>query len=137
MSRTAWVLTGVALVIWLAFEDRSLAAVQLLGAAIVVSVLLTFRARRRAPNGWIGWIAAGGGAGALVGGVAALLIFVKTGAHAHPQPDFSMSDIMIVLGRTPIWILVGGLAGAAGFLLERARGQAASTDEPTRYNDSR
>lgn len=125
LSRSAWVLTGAALVIWLAFEDRGLAAVQLLGAAMVVSVLLTFRARRPGPSGWIGWIATGAGAGALVGVAAALLIVVKTGAHAHPQPDFSTSDVTTVLGRTPIWLLVGGLAGAAGYLLERARDRAA------------
>lgn len=104
---------------WLAFEDRSLAPVQLLGAAIAVSGLVTFRTRRQEPAGGIWWISAGAVAGALVVVAAALLILVKTGAHAHPDPDFSPSDLTVVLGRMPVWILVGCVGGVGGFLLER------------------
>lgn len=129
MSRAAWVLTGAAFLIWLAVEDRGLMAVQWIGAAIVASGLLTIRARRPTPAGWAWWLARGAAAGALVGVAAAILILVKTGAHAHPLPDFTATDVTTVLGRMPLWALLGGIAGLGGFLLDRAGAR-----QPPRYD---
>ena len=63
---------------------------------------------------------AGAAAGALVGPMAAVLILLKIGLHAHPVPEFSSADAAAVLARVPIWAAAGGLLGAGAALVERA-----------------
>ena len=126
LSRGAWILTGLLGVAWVGLEERGLGAVTLLAWMISLTGLLTARARRNRrepvlrPSDLRWWLLAGAAAGALAGPIAALLIPLKVGLHAHPVPDFSTSDVLAVLGRIPIWAAAGGLLGAGAALVERA-----------------
>lgn len=125
--RFAWIAVGLAGLVWLALEDRGVTAVQLLAAASVAAGLLTARARRPEPVRGRWWVVGGAVTGALVGPVAVLLILVKTGAHAHPQPEFRAEDVRTVLERSVLWAVAGGIAGAGAALFERSnRGRGAA-----------
>ncbi|HSR48984.1 MAG TPA: hypothetical protein VLL77_13460 [Anaerolineales bacterium] len=139
LSRFAWIAVGLAAFVWLALEDRGLMAVQLLAAGLAGCGLLTARARR--PGGVRGrwWVVGGVAAGALVGPVAVLLILLKTGAHAHPEPDFTVAEVETVVARFPLWLLVGGIAGGGAALLERSYpgGEAAQDRRGTIHPEKR
>jgi len=65
------------------------------------------------------WLQSGGWAFALLGAAAGLgsalaavgLVIIKAGLHAHGFVDFSLFQLTQLLARTPIWAVVGGLAG--------------------------
>lgn len=119
--RAAFALTGLATMVWLPIEDRSLVPVQLLAVAFAASGLLAARARRMEGSPELWWVGAGLVAAALVAPFAAFLLLVKTGVHAHPEPDLTVFDLGRVLERVPPWALAGGLGGAGAALIERWR----------------
>jgi hypothetical protein len=49
--------------------------------------------------------------------LAALFMILKLGLHTRAVPDFGVADLMTVLGRTPVWTVIGLLTGLAGGLL--------------------
>lgn len=119
-TRIAWGLAGLAWFVWLAYEDNGLTAVQLVAGLIAVATGLTVLRRLvddRAilPRtlvvrcGLVGLLG-----GATAGLYASLLITVKVALHTHPQPDFSILDLLAIVGRTPAWAAAGLLAGLAG-----------------------
>ncbi len=117
--RLAWILAGGGWFLWLPFEDQSLRPVMLVGAGLAFALGITLLARwaaRRSlsPLSWAaGALLAGGLAGGAAAPLAVVSIFAKVSLHGHPVPDFSAADLAVVIGRTPIWGLIGLLAGAA------------------------
>jgi len=114
LSRAAWILTGLLGLAWIGVEDRGLTAVITLAWMIALSSLLTVRARRGS------WVLQGAAAGVLVAPIAAVLILLKVGLHAHPLPDFSSNQVASLLARMPVWAAAGGILGAGAALIERA-----------------
>jgi len=122
--RYAWGLSGLGCAAWFAYEDRGLTPVVLLAAGLCLAAgltgwsrLLRTSGRRlgRRPAGAL----AGLLAGAAVGPSAALLILIKTGLHAHPQPDFTAADLGSVLSIWRAWTGAGLAAGwALGWLAQ-------------------
>jgi hypothetical protein len=116
--KLAWSLTGIAWFLWLAFEDRNLTAVIILSALIAGTSGIEVYWRWKKNQTGIGSDAVrvlliGVISGALVAPFAAILVMLKTALHQHPVSDFSAADLQILIGRIPIWTLVGGLLGAA------------------------
>ncbi len=113
-------LTGVAAFVWLSLEENSLWSVLSLGgAAAVLSVLhmhyayaLWTRFRRGLDAALIGGLIGGGTVS-----TAACLMFLKTAAHAHIVPDYSLEQMLGMLARLPTWTAAGILLGAAFSLL--------------------
>ena len=122
LSRAAWILTGLLGLAWIGVEDRGLTAVITLAWMIALSSLLTVRARRGSPGagGMRSWVLQGAAAGVLVAPIAAVLILLKVGLHAHPLPDFSSNQVASLLARMPVWAAAGGILGAGAALIERA-----------------
>lgn len=119
-TRIAWGLAGLAWFVWLAYEDNGLIAVQLVATLIAAATGLTVLRRAQDDKaipprtlvvrcGLVGLLS-----GSTVGLYAALLITVKVALHAHPQPDFSILDLLRILSRTPVWAAAGLLVGLAG-----------------------
>jgi hypothetical protein len=120
--RYAWGLSGLGCAAWFAYEDRGLTPVVLLAAGLCLAAGLTGWYRlQRTPRRRLGRRAAGALAGLLAGAAvgpsAALLILIKTGLHAHPQPDFTAADLGSVLSVWRAWTGAGLAAGwAMGWL---------------------
>lgn len=121
--RRAWTAAlAAAWFVWLVSESTQTAVVLLLSLAAVASAGLPRAARRvtAAPGGMRrAAIAALAGCllGALVPLLAAVMMLVKVSLHSHATPDFSTGDLVAVLVRTPVWVIGGGLLGAAAGLL--------------------
>jgi hypothetical protein len=129
------VLLGIALFIWLPFEDTRLNLVLLFSAALVLLFLSRYLLSKHAAH----WLAAISqpGSGSLPGVVfyalfglvaglavtpgAILLMVFKIGVHSHPVPDFSIDQVMWVIQRTPAWGLGGLLLGLGIGLFQIAR----------------
>lgn len=119
MRRVAWGVAGLLLFFWIAYEDRGLVALSFVAAAIAFAGGLTVFTR------WIGteelsrrsWlirtVGAGLVAGAAIGPITALLMLVKLGLHAHPDPDFGPEQFVLALTRTVYWTGLGALIGLA------------------------
>lgn len=104
--------------IWLSFEDTHTLTVLTLGSAICLW-LCCYWLSPIASNNWKGFaLHALGGmlAGTAVIPVTLLLMALKTGLHAHPEPDFSAQQILSLLDRLPIWSAAGLLSGLAAGL---------------------
>ncbi len=124
----AWVAgLGLASFAWLVSESNQITPVLLLSAAWVASVGVPRAARRIAARGGrrrAGIAAlAGGILGALVPLLTVALMLIKVALHSHVQPDFSLGDLLVVLGRIPAWAIGAGLLGAAAGLVSAARAQ--------------
>lgn len=142
--RLAWGLSGLGCAAWFAYEDRGLTAVVLLAAGLCLAAGLTGRSRlQRTPMRRLGRRSAGALAGLLAGAAvgpsAALLILIKTGLHAHPQPDFTAADLAAALSVWRAWTGAGLAAGWAIGWLAQERAERPPDDSiapPTRlpYN---
>jgi hypothetical protein len=55
-------------------------------------------------------------AGLLVSPLAFTLMSLKSGLHAHPQPDYSLEQIQAIFSRTPYFAATGLLLGLASAL---------------------
>lgn len=53
--------------------------------------------------------------------IAALLMLLKTGWHAHIFPDFPFGMILDTLGRAPAWAMAGALVGLGLALIAVAK----------------
>ena len=104
---------GIGFFLWLPFEDIDIlwplffsALIILWLAARLWLALPEASARRGFMLPLIGTLA-----GLLVTPLALFLMAVKTGVHGHTGPDFSGSQILVTLERTPYWALAGLLLG--------------------------
>ncbi len=117
--RIAWGLAGLLWFFWIAYEDQGLVALSFVAAAIAFAAGLTVlnrwaagemlpRRRWLLHSGSVGLVA-----GAAIGPLTALLMLVKLGLHAHPDPDFGPEQFMMALSRTFYWAGLGTLIGLA------------------------
>lgn len=119
VRRVAWGLAGILWFFWIAFEDQGLEAISFVAAAIAFAAGLTALNRRGADDklsrrAWL-MRTAGVGlvAGAAVGPLTAMLMLIKLGLHAHPDPDFGPEQFLLALTRTIYWAGLGALIGLA------------------------
>lgn len=110
---------GIALLLWLPFEDTHLAWIYFF--ALLISLLAVLRLTRipgaQSPGRKsLTRLLAGLGGGLLVTPAALLLMAFKSGIHGHGFPDFTPEQVLTVLNSAPLWVLAGLLAGA-GFAL--------------------
>lgn len=120
-QRVLWALLGVGVFFWVGYEDRTIVFPVLLGSTL--ALVLALKASTRITPGasparmWA-FTLLGLLAGTVMMPLAALSMLVKVSLHAHVPPEFSLAQVMAVLGRTPIWGGAGALAGLAVGLLE-------------------
>jgi hypothetical protein len=111
--RLAGLLLGIALFLWLPFEDRSVnwalsfaGGISLWGATRFLVDRQTVGWRLLVRHAWVGTLA-----GLAVAPLALLLMVFKSGVHAHGFPDFTYDQMQTVLLRTPVWTSSGLLLG--------------------------
>jgi hypothetical protein len=110
--RIALILVGVALLIWLTFENHSVLLVLIFAA--ICSVLFTLQLIL-----WVGldrfsvyvWVIVGGLSGLAVPLLAVLFMLLKNGLHSHIAPDFTLAQVVSVLQRAPFFVMGGSLLG--------------------------
>lgn len=115
------VAVGVALLIWLPFEDTS-AVLPLFFSGLIcllAAVRLTWTPGRQARVQR--YLLAGLSAGACLPLLAVVLMVFKSGVHAHPNPDFTPAQIGGILSRTPFFALGGLLMGLGVGLWQRLK----------------
>ena len=118
----AW-LIGVALFLWLPFEDTGVEAVLVFSALISGWWAIRLLAGD-APNEQkiiLRHVSLGTLAGLVVSPLALLLMGLKTGLHGHPVADFTVDQIQSILASTPAWILAGLILGLGGGLWQASR----------------
>ena len=107
--------TGILILVWLPIEDAGTNAAQALGAtASALAALRIFPEGARQTAA--GRLIAGLAAGVFASPVAAGLMVLKMGIHAHAIADYSLLDFQLVLRRSPFYA-AGGLIVAAGIHL--------------------
>ena len=121
--RLAGILLGMAILLWIPFEDSGTIWVRLFSllvcmlAAITIGSKISLAKRRL----WYAWPAVGLVAGLLVTPTAILLMALKSGIHGHGSPDFTPAQVSAVLSSWPIWAMSGLLAGLAASIWQRVR----------------
>lgn len=106
---------GVLTLAWLPLEDTHtvyLTTLSLLWSAWLAG-WLAHRPKVRV------WLRSGNWTNSLLGAAAGLfsapvalsLVIFKAGLHAHGFVDFSLNQLIQLLIRTPIWVLLGAVAG--------------------------
>ena len=114
---------GAAILVWLPFEESSEIIPILLAAGLCSWAAMRLLADAEAtPNRLVlRGIAAGALAGLLVSPAAFSLMSIKSGLHAHPQPDYTVAQIQEVFFRTQYFAASGFLLGLASALYRLAR----------------
>jgi hypothetical protein len=114
---------GVALLLWLPFEDSGIDVV--LAFSTLICGWCALRFLLSIPPGRENWLRryvfAGALAGLAVSPLAFLLMALKTGLHGHPSPDFTVGQLREVLASTPLWLLAGLLLGFGSGLWRATR----------------
>jgi len=116
IRRALWALIGAGIFFWIGYEDRSTFIPIILGVLIAAALSLNLghiisTGRLRWPRVSVGIVIVGLVAGMLAMPLAAILILVKISLHGHIPPDFTLVQVLAVLGRTPVWAGVGTLIG--------------------------
>jgi hypothetical protein len=111
--RLAGLVIGVALLVWLPFEDNGLSIVVFLAAVTCawLAVRLLLASRVDGGKQVAFYLLVGALAGLMVAPLALVLMALKTGLHGHGTPDFSPAQLQAVLLRTPAWAGSGLLLG--------------------------
>ena len=116
--RWAAILLGMVLLCWLPIEDTSENFA--LGMALALSVwgAATYLILPQKPFASPLWNAllAGSLTGGAITPLTLLLMAFKSGLHSHPTPDFTPTQIVSIINRTPIWLLGGFLIGLGSSL---------------------
>jgi len=117
------ILLGVAIVVWIPFEDSGTIWVRLFGVLVCILAALAAGARipARMRQRWFTWPLVGLIAGLLVTPAVFLLMAFKSGMHGHGHPEFTPVQVSAVLNTWPIWALAGLLAGLAAATWQRVR----------------
>jgi hypothetical protein len=132
--RVLWFVAGAIWFVWLGIEDRNLTMLSILAAVLAALVGFTIWGRLAKGNNdqgkssfgrvvFIGMIS-----GATTSPLAAFLMVFKVGLHSHPSPDFTTSQIQAVLGRLPVWAVIGALLGLALGILFMSNGKQNQDD---------
>jgi hypothetical protein len=121
--RILGIILGIGLLVWLSVEESGDVWVLIFSGAISALVAaqawLRLKDRAKKPPYWLPL--AGFLAGLLVTPLALLLMALKTGLHGHQGPDFSGSQILSVILRTPVWVISGLLTGLGLEILRRGK----------------
>lgn len=117
------ILLGIAILLWIPFEDTGTIWVRLFGVLIctLAAVAAGDRIPARMRQRWFTWPVLGLTAGLLVTPAAFLLMAFKSGMHGHGNPEFTPAQVSSVLSSWPIWALAGLLAGLAAATWQRVR----------------
>jgi hypothetical protein len=120
--RVAYIILGALTLLWLPLEETGVRNPQALAlaAGVLVGVSLWVR-RLQAASGshWLRSVGIGGLAGLVTAPLAVFLMIFKSGLHSHGFPEYSTSQILDVLGRTPLWTAAGSVAGLLAGLWPR------------------
>jgi hypothetical protein len=116
--RVAALALGVALLVWLPFEDQNVIVVIIFAAALCVWFAVRYLwfippAQRRYA---LRCLLVGAAAGLALAPMAILLMIAKSGLHGHDVPDFTLTQITSILWRAPLWTIGGALVGFGGGL---------------------
>jgi ABC-type nitrate/sulfonate/bicarbonate transport system permease component len=109
-------MTGISVFVWLSLEENGLWSVLSMGAACALLGALHVH---YAHNLWsrlghsLRFALIGGALGSGTILAATCLMFLKTAAHAHLVPDYSLEQMLSLLARLPTWTAAGILLGAA------------------------
>jgi archaellum biogenesis protein FlaJ (TadC family) len=126
--RIVLLVVGIAWLIWLSIEDLSERWVLLFSVTICVLMAIRFiiyysaqlpknekrysqSKDQQSNKQFLFYPIVGSLTGLAVTPVALFLMALKTGLHSHLAPEFTSSQVIIVLARTPIWIIGGLLIG--------------------------
>jgi hypothetical protein len=111
--RLAGLALGIGFFLWLPFEDLDILWPLVFAALIILwlAARLWLSLPKHLAARWAALPLLGTLAGLLVAPLALFLMAVKTGVHGHSGPDFSGSQIIATLARTPYWTLAGLLLG--------------------------
>jgi len=108
--------TGIIILLWLPIEDQGTNGATAL--AVCAAVFASLRAGVRVPPGQrVLLVGVGMAAGMAVAPLAAGLMVIKLGIHAHTIPDFFVDDFRLVLFRTPAFTIAGLFSGFGWYLL--------------------
>ena len=117
-SNSLWIrflaiLLGIALLLWLPFEETSETTAILFAYIITAWVVaaLLLRYKNWSPFPIFRFIFAGILAGVIVTPFILSLMVFKTGLHAHPVPDYTYEQFISIIRRTPIWSMSGFFIG--------------------------
>jgi hypothetical protein len=110
LSGLLWI---VLFLVWLPIEDLDERWVMAHAAAGCLWGSAYYLHRRPADlsRRWQSFLILGGAAGLMLTPAALFLMVFKNGLHAHPTPDFTVSQMGRVIELTPMWILSGLLIG--------------------------
>ncbi len=118
LGRLLLLLTLAVTLAWLTVEEKSR-----LGSAIFAlpwSVLITLRLHLRNARPIVDALVRSSLAGALLGPLAALLMLLKIGLHAHALPDYEAADVLAMLAWTPLAAAAGALFGLGLGMIRKA-----------------
>jgi len=140
--RLLWAGVGLAWLLWLGYEDRSVRPVLVLAALIALAASLSWIQRRPGWPAWrFGWglkLVLAAGIGGIVPLLTSVLMLVKVSLHSHASADFDSADLIAVLSRWPIWAAAGLLLGGGWALLSGSRKPPyVDKAEPVEYNEDR
>jgi hypothetical protein len=113
MVRFLAIFLGIAIILWIPFEDSSEIPAILFGFFISTGLMGALLTRFKHPSLFttINIVIAGILTGASITPLILLLMVLKVGLHAHPLPDYSYEQFISIINRTPIWFISGLLAG--------------------------
>lgn len=100
------------MLIWMSIEDTSV--LPPVALSLIISLLIAaFQLKKRESlcASLLTMTLIGASVGLGTAFVAALLMLVKTGWHAHIFPDYPLGMILDMLRRAPAWVVAGGLIG--------------------------
>jgi hypothetical protein len=125
-SRVLWTLIGIGVFFWIAHEDCTTTLPVILGGLIALGLALEFEQRFLSGiSGWSNRLLAypllGLATGALAMPLSVLSMLVKLSLHSHVPPEYSVAQVIAVLGRTWIWSGAGAMVGTALMLVHWAR----------------
>lgn len=116
-ARIIGLIGGVVVFLWLRLEDQNALIAALCGIGLAVLALGIYTWRQTggktysARTALLGAALFGGLCGLTGAVVAAILMLLKNGFHAHLFPDFPFGMISDMLLRAPLWTFAGALIG--------------------------
>lgn len=121
--RISALILGIALILWLPIEDVNLYQVLFFANAVCAWWAMRFLLNISPQSSGFLWrhVLIGLVAGLAVSPVALFLMAFKSGLHGHGTPDFSSTQVLSVLARSPVWVVAGLLLGPGVALARLSR----------------